>query len=135
VPWGWRVGRCGGGSGLRKPQSDDLHAFVDINGYLDKKWAARKCHASQIQKPAISLDYHSMLVLAEFRGRQNAVEFAEAFEAARLRVDPVSVQLPPSSHDAAPRQVVRPTSLTRVARNRARSSTAHSPLRRTSQAE
>jgi hypothetical protein len=34
------------------------------------------------------LQYRSMVQLAAFRGQQNGVNYAEAFEAVRLRIDP-----------------------------------------------
>jgi LmbE family N-acetylglucosaminyl deacetylase len=75
----------------------DFHpsTFVDISACLQCKWLALRCHRSQIQRQTMYLDYRSMVALAEFRGRQTGVRYAEAFETVRLRLQPVPVAKPP----------------------------------------
>jgi len=64
------------------------NVFVPIGGLVRKKWDALRCHHSQIDQNRMYLQYRSMVQLAAFRGQQNGVEYAEAFEAVRLRIDP-----------------------------------------------
>ncbi len=64
------------------------NVFVPIGGCVRKKWDALRCHRSQIAQNRMYLQYRSMVQLAAFRGEQNGVDYAEAFEAVRLRIDP-----------------------------------------------
>lgn len=63
------------------------NVFVPIDGFVKKKWAALRCHRSQIAQNRMYLQYRSMVQLAAFRAQQNGVNYAEAFEAVRLRID------------------------------------------------
>lgn len=56
--------------------------FVDINGCVDKKWEALKCHVSQQTKRYLA--YESTVNLASFRGSQVGVREAEAFEVVKF---------------------------------------------------
>ena len=65
------------------------NAFIRINGHLARKWGALKCHRSQIvQGNKMYLQYRSVIRMAEYRGQQNAVDYAEVFEALRLQIEP-----------------------------------------------
>ena len=65
------------------------NAFIRIDGHLAHKWAALECHRSQIvHGNKMYLQYRSMIRMAEYRGQQNAVDYAEAFEALRFQIDP-----------------------------------------------
>jgi LmbE family N-acetylglucosaminyl deacetylase len=64
------------------------NVFVPIDAFVKKKWDALRCHRSQIAQNRMYLQYRSMVQLAAFRGQQNGVNYAEAFEAVRLRIDP-----------------------------------------------
>ncbi|MGB2754697.1 MAG: PIG-L deacetylase family protein [Phycisphaerae bacterium] len=63
-------------------------AFVDVTGYIRRKWQALRCHRSQLAKCRTYLEYRSMRGLAGFRGRQAGVRFAEAFQTIRFVIDP-----------------------------------------------
>jgi LmbE family N-acetylglucosaminyl deacetylase len=52
--------------------------FVNITGFVDKKWEALRCHISQNEKRYLA--YESTVNLASFRGSQVGVQSAEAFE-------------------------------------------------------
>jgi LmbE family N-acetylglucosaminyl deacetylase len=52
--------------------------FVNIDGCVEKKWEALKCHVSQNEKRYLA--YESTVNLATFRGSQVGVAAAEAFE-------------------------------------------------------
>jgi len=52
--------------------------FVNIDGCIEKKWEALKCHVSQNEKRYLA--YESTVNLASFRGSQVGVAAAEAFE-------------------------------------------------------
>jgi LmbE family N-acetylglucosaminyl deacetylase len=64
------------------------NTFVQINGHLKHKWRALNCHKTQVSQGKVYLQYRSIVHLAAFRGAQNGVDYAEAFEAIRLRIDP-----------------------------------------------
>jgi len=64
------------------------NAFVEITQFFQTKWAALRCHKSQITRDKSRFDYRSMLRLAAVRGRQVGVRFAEAFETPRLLLQP-----------------------------------------------
>lgn len=55
--------------------------FVDISNCVDSKWKALQCHLSQKKKRYLA--YESMVNLASFRGSQNNLVAAEAFEVVR----------------------------------------------------
>lgn len=63
------------------------NTFVDVNGHVKHKWRALNCHRSQVSQGKMYLQYRSITALAAFRGAQNGVRYAEAFEAIRLRID------------------------------------------------
>jgi LmbE family N-acetylglucosaminyl deacetylase len=55
--------------------------YIDVTRFVDKKWAALKCHKTQQSKKYLT--YESMVNLASFRGSQANVKSAEAFEVIR----------------------------------------------------
>ncbi len=64
------------------------NTFVEVDGHLRRKWRALNCHRTQVSQGKMYLQYRSIVNLAAFRGAQNGVDYAEAFEALPLRIDP-----------------------------------------------
>lgn len=59
--------------------------YIDVSNFMDRKRAALKCYASQIQNsPSRSIE--ACFALAKFRGSQNGCEYAEAFKVIRAVV-------------------------------------------------
>jgi LmbE family N-acetylglucosaminyl deacetylase len=58
------------------------NCFADITGYVDAKLAAIACHKSQLSK----LDLESSRDLARAMGRISGYEYAECYEALRVRI-------------------------------------------------
>ncbi len=67
-------------------QNFDPHVYVDISAILEKKMAALQAHRSQVMKTNIgSLSIIELAAsTANFRGIQGRVQYAEAFQPARL---------------------------------------------------
>jgi LmbE family N-acetylglucosaminyl deacetylase len=74
------------------------NAFVEITQFFRTKWAALRCHKSQITRDKSRFDYRSMLRLAAVRGRQVGVHFAEAFETSRLLLEPADCSVCVNHH-------------------------------------
>ena len=58
--------------------------FIDVGKYLDSKIKALKMYKSQINKNTPSRSVNAAKSLAEFRGSQNGLKFAEAFQVLRI---------------------------------------------------
>ncbi|HSN26378.1 MAG TPA: hypothetical protein VLT45_08835, partial [Kofleriaceae bacterium] len=58
------------------------NCFADITGYVDTKLAAIGCHKSQLHH----LDLESSRDLARAMGRISGYEYAECYEALRVRI-------------------------------------------------
>jgi LmbE family N-acetylglucosaminyl deacetylase len=58
--------------------------YVDISGYLEKKLAAYRCHASQIRAEPHHASVENVERLARLRGSEVSVSAAEAFECHRF---------------------------------------------------
>lgn len=58
--------------------------YVDITGFLDRKLAAYRCHASQVRPEPHHASVENLKRLARLRGSEVSVEAAEAFVCRRL---------------------------------------------------
>ena len=58
--------------------------FVDVDKYFDSKIKALKIYKSQINKNTFSRSIKAARSLAEFRGSQNGLKLAEAFQVLRV---------------------------------------------------
>lgn len=58
--------------------------FVDVDKYFDSKIKALKIYKSQINKNTLSRSIKAARSLAEFRGSQNGLKLAEAFQVLRV---------------------------------------------------
>lgn len=63
--------------------------FCDVDGYVEPKLAALRCHLSQVVG-ASRVDLEAVEAQARFRGHQARVRFAEAFETTRCLLGPVA---------------------------------------------
>lgn len=57
--------------------------FININNFLEKKIKALECYDEEIRDYPHSRSYKKIEALAEYRGAQSGMNFAEAFEVVR----------------------------------------------------
>lgn len=57
--------------------------FININNFLEKKIKALECYDEEIRDYPHSRSYKKIKALAEYRGAQSGMNFAEAFEVVR----------------------------------------------------
>ena len=57
--------------------------FININNFLEKKIKALECYDEEIRNYPHSRSYKKIEALAEYRGAQSGMNFAEAFEVVR----------------------------------------------------